>query len=64
MYESVIKLEGLPENVQHIADIIDDALPGKFVWVQSGEDASVVTIKIEGFEMPSMPAQIFGELAA
>lgn len=64
MYESVIKLEGLPENVQHIADIIDSALPGKFVWVQSGDDVSVVTIRIEGFEMPSMPVQILGELAA
>lgn len=64
MYESVIKLEGLPENVQHIADIIDEALPGKFVWVQSGDNLSIITIRIEGFEMPSMPAQIFGELAA
>ncbi len=64
MYELVIKLEGLPESVQHIADIIDDALPDRFVWVQSGDDVSIATIKIKGFAMPSMVADTSGELAA
>lgn len=50
-----IKLEELPEKVQQIADVIDEAFPGLIVWVQATDGIGDVTIKIEGYERPSMP---------
>lgn len=63
MHELVIKLEGFPETVQHIADVIDDAFPSRIAWIQAA-DAGTLTIKVEGYEMPSMPTHIVGDLAA
>ena len=64
MHELVIKLEGFPETVQHIADVIDDAFPGKFAWIQAVDYAEILTIKVEGYEVPCMPTHIVGEIAA
>ena len=53
-----IKLEGYPEKVQQIANVIDEALPGLIVWAQAADYGGVFTIKIEGYEVPSMPVPI------
>lgn len=64
MSDLSIKLQGYPENVQRIADVIDAAFPGLLVWVQSAEPAGNITIKIEGYEIPKMPAHASRRVAA
>lgn len=64
MHELVIKIEGFPETVQHIADVIDDAFPGKFVWTQAEDYSGIVIIRIEGYVMPSMSNHVVRNLAA
>lgn len=51
MSNLTIKIEGLPERVQRLADAIEQALPGKMIWVQSAETTRHDTIKIEGIEL-------------
>ena len=64
MSDLSIKLEGYPENVQRIADVIDAAFPGLLVWVQSAEPSGNITIKIEGYEIPKMPVHASRRVAA
>lgn len=51
MSNLAIKIEGLPERVQGMADAIEAAFPGRMVWVQSTETSRRDTIKIEGIEL-------------
>lgn len=51
MSDLSIKLEGFPEKVQRIADVLEEAFPGRMTWVQSQD----VTIKVEGYKVPVMP---------
>jgi hypothetical protein len=57
MSELSIKIEGYPERVQRIADAIENIYPDMLVWVMSDEETGATTVKIEGYEMPSMPIQ-------
>ncbi len=59
-----IKLEGFPEKVQRVADVLEEAFPGIFVWVQSQELTDGIMIKIDGYEMPTVPTQAPKPLAA
>ena len=59
-----IKLEGFPEQVQRIADVLDEAFPGMMVWVQADDDTDGIAVKIEGFENPVMPMQVPRPIAA
>jgi len=64
MSELSIKLEGFPEKVQRIADVLEEAFPDMFIWVQSQELTDGISIKIDGYEMPAMPTQAPRPLAA
>ena len=48
-----IKLEGFPEDIQRIADVLEEAFPGMMTWVLSEDFADNGTIRIEGYEIPA-----------
>ncbi len=52
MSELSIRLEGFPEEVLRIADVLEEAFPGLLAWVQSRDVPVDATIKIEGYKVP------------
>jgi hypothetical protein len=64
MSDLSIRIEGLPETVQRIADALDEAFPGQIAWTQTADYGKEITIAIEGFEMPSKPIQSRIDIAA
>ncbi len=57
-----VTLEGYPEKVQRIADVIEVSFPSVLAWVQA-DCRSDIAIKIEGYEIP-VQMQISGLVGA
>lgn len=52
MSKLIIKVEGFPEMVQRVADVLDAAFPGVVAWTRSegneSDEIEEFVIKIEG----------------
>jgi len=57
MSDLSIKLEGYPEKVQRIADVLEKSFPGMLIWVLSEDTTDGIRIAIEGFELPTQAKQ-------
>ena len=64
MSELFIVLEGLTEQVQQLADVIEEAFPGSIIWVQSEDETADIAIKIQGDEVPGRPLRKSQRIAA
>ena len=47
------KLEGFPEDIQRIADVLEDAFPGMMNWGQSQDVTDDIMIKVDGYKVPA-----------